>query len=188
MVNLGGRTVEGAFNVAGAPDALKDFHPTLLIQQEFRHPGFTRREEVQAIIDNGRAVFHSDKSGSIQRLLAGEAHSKSTAAIANHEPSGGGGSIPPTGTVTNPITIAEREEYWTNRERGLVGRISELEALIKKSGLAESYCNPDGDINLPAAHHIDRLAILSKKDGFAKGRICKQLAAAGFVVRAAKRK
>lgn len=70
MVRLAnGSMVEAAFNLAGAPDALPDFHATRLIQQEYRHPAFTDPIAGRALIENGRVLFHSDKAGSLISIL-----------------------------------------------------------------------------------------------------------------------
>lgn len=69
LAHIGTRHVEAAFNLAGAPDAFESFAETRLIQQEHRHPPFTMRSEAESLIENGRVIFHSDKSGSLITLL-----------------------------------------------------------------------------------------------------------------------
>lgn len=91
------RLVEVAFNLAGAPDALPEMQATRLIQQETRHPAFTELREAKALIENGRVVFHSDKSHSLITLLSSASGELDSSMSHKHAYAG---SIPAPGTIS----------------------------------------------------------------------------------------
>lgn len=117
LATVGGRTVEAAFNLAGAPDAFQSFAATRLIQQEFKPPAFATNADAQALIDNGRVIFHHDKSGSLIELL------RLGAAASAPAKSGDGGFASFVPSLTPPPQPAHED---------LLARIAELEARVKQ--------------------------------------------------------
>lgn len=95
LAQFGERWVEAAFNLAGAPDALADFHETPLIQQVFRGPVIQALDEVRP----DAAIFHNDKSGKLIYLLQHRGESDS---IGSHKPDSAGSTPAPAIIALSP--------------------------------------------------------------------------------------
>lgn len=67
--NIGGKNLEIAFDVAGAPDILPNAHFTRLIQHRFRAAPITSQDEFERIVDKEAVIYHSDKTGSTINLV-----------------------------------------------------------------------------------------------------------------------
>jgi hypothetical protein len=68
IANIGGKSIELAFDVAAADEILAHHHETHLIQHVFRGPKFEKPEDL-ARIDSRACLWHSDKDGGLIRLL-----------------------------------------------------------------------------------------------------------------------
>jgi hypothetical protein len=96
LLILPGRTPSGreiAFDSGAASAMLPKCHFTPLIQHVFRGPAFTSREDFDARVSKGAALYHSCKDGSIYQFLEAEsAQPTPIVPLGTNQPGGAGAS------------------------------------------------------------------------------------------------
>lgn len=103
------RIVELAFDVAAAPDILKQCHRTKLIQHVFRGPPFTDIRDLGRI-DREAVIWHSDKDGGLIKLL--RAKRQGSSVVECHQDDGVKAVASDAGSIPAPVAKPKVHTYF----------------------------------------------------------------------------